>query len=314
MKSNLLKIMRRFLPVVVLIVFSVNLSYSGAFKDLGNGARAISLGLSYIAISDNPYAIFYNPAGIGQLKRLSFASTYSRLYPFVQDENLYYLTSCAVLPFFSILDFGAGFSFFKTGMWSENQFVFSVAREFKYIKGLSLGGSIKFLRWSSVAPEGESAYSYFNFTFDAGAVFVWKNFVNGSDLRFGISVKNITQPSVAMNKSSDAKLSLEIAGGLVYVSNSFNYLVGLGVLKSVDDVRVDAGFEILAFSSEFLKSNFEFSLRASGGLNISGVKQSSLNPGFGLKYRKFKIDYVYVYQSELADAGGSHKFSIEFNF
>ncbi len=306
--------MRKFVFYTVLFLVLVELSVAGAFKDLGNGARAISLGLAYIAISDNPYAVFYNPAGIGQLNRVSFASTYSRLYPFVRDDNLSYLTLGAVLPFFSIFDFGFGASFFKTGMWNENQFIFSVAREFKYIKGLSLGGSVKFLRWSSVAPIGESAYSYFNFTFDVGLIFNWRNFVNGSDLRFGFSLRNITQPSIAVNKSSDAKLPMEIAGGLVYVSNSFRYLVGVGALKSDDDLKIDVGFEILAFSAEFLKSDFEFFLRASGGMNVKGGRQSSINPGFGLKYWKFKIDYVYVYDFEIADAGGSHKFSIEFNF
>lgn len=306
--------MRKFILCIILFLVLVDFSIGGAFKDLGNGARAISLGLSYIAISDNPYAVFYNPAGIGRLEGMSFASTYSRLYPFVQDDNLSYLTLGAVLPFFNIFNFGVGVSFFKTGMWSENQFIFSVAREFKYIKGLSVGGNVKFLRWSSVAPVGESAYSYFNFTFDAGLIFNWKDFVNGSDLRFGFSLRNITQPSIAVNKSSDARLPIEIAGGLVYVSNSFHYLVGVGALKSEDDLRIDAGFEIRAFSAEFLKSDFEFFLRASGGMNVEGGKQSSVNPGFGLRYWKFKIDYVYVYDFELADAGGSHKFSIEFNF
>ncbi len=300
-----------FLAMLFLIAF--NLSFAGAFKDLGNGARAISLGLSYTAISNNAYGVFYNPAGIGQLKSLSFGSTYSKLYPFVEDENLYYLAFGAVLPVFSVFDFGAGVTFFKTGMWSENQLVFSIAREFKYIKGLSLGGSVKFLRWSSVAPVGESAYSYFNFTFDAGAIFVWKNFINGSDLRFGVSARNITQPSIAVNKSKDAKLPLEISGGIVYVSNSFNYLFGVGVLKSDDDFKADIAFEIQAFSEKFLNSDFEFVLRGSAGTSLNGNKQNSVNPGFGLRYWKFKIDYVYVYQFEIPEAGGSHKFSIEFN-
>lgn len=305
--------MRKFILSIVLISLHFDFAISGAFKDLGNGARAVSFGLAYVAVADNPYGMFYNPAGIGQIRKFSFASTYSRLYPFVQDENLYYVTLAGVLPIFSIFDFGAGVSYFKTGMWSENQLIFSVAREFKYIKGLSIGGNFKLLRWSAVAPVGESAYSYFGFTFDAGAIFVWNDFVNGSDLRFGLTARNITQPSIALNKSSDAKLPLEIAGGIVYESRTYNYQIGLGVLKSNYDLKIDAGFEIKAFSSEFLKSDFEFVIRASGGAIVDGGKQASLNPGFGIKYWKFRIDYVYVHQFEIPDAGGSHKFSFEFN-
>ncbi|MCS7228814.1 MAG: hypothetical protein RMJ81_00610 [Candidatus Kryptonium sp.] len=305
--------MKKIIFFTVFVILHLNFACSGAFKDLGNGARAVALGLTYVAIADNPYAMFYNPSGIGQIKRLSFASSYSRLYPFVQGENLYYLTFSGVLPVFSLFDFGVGVSYFKTGMWNENQFVFSIAREFKYIKGLSLGGNLKILRWSAVAPIGESGYSYFGFTFDAGAIFVWRDFINGSDFRFGLTARNITQPSIAVNKSRDAKLPLEIAGGVVYVSRTYNYQIGLGALRSGDELKVDVGFEIQAISAEFLRSNFEFVIRASGGTIINGGKQSSLNPGFGIRYWKFRIDYVYVHQFEISDAGGSHKFSIEFN-
>ncbi|CUS82259.1 hypothetical protein JGI7_00947 [Candidatus Kryptonium thompsonii] len=303
--------MKKIAFLTVVIVFGFNFGFAGAFKDLGNGARAVSLGLSYVAIANNPYAMFYNPAGMTQIKKFGLATTYSRLYPFIQDEKLHYLTLSGVLPGFSIFDFGVGISHFKIGMWSENQVVLSVASGFK---GLSVGGNLKFLRWSAVAPVGESNYSYFNFTFDAGAIFVWRDFINGSDLRFGMVLKNITQPSIAVNKSNDAKLPLEISGGVVYVSNSYNYLIGLGISKSEGDIKADIGVEILAFSSEFLKDRFEFILRGSGGAIVEGGRQSSLNSGFGIRYWKFKIDYVYVYQFEISDAGGSHKFSIEFNF
>jgi len=100
--------MRRFIFVAFLGILSLNLSFSGAFKDLGHGARAVSLGIPYIAVADNPYAIFYNPAGIAQLRGFGFASTYSRLYPFVEGENLQYVTLSSVIPVFSFFDFGAG--------------------------------------------------------------------------------------------------------------------------------------------------------------------------------------------------------------
>ncbi|CUU05925.1 hypothetical protein JGI1_01366 [Candidatus Thermokryptus mobilis] len=304
--------MRRFIFVAFLGILSLNLSFSGAFKDLGHGARAVSLGIPYIAVADNPYAIFYNPAGIAQLRGFGFASTYSRLYPFVEGENLQYVTLSSVIPVFSFFDFGAGITYFKAGLWSENQFVLSFSG--KILKSFYWGGDVKFLRWSASAPPGESGYSYFGFTFDAGVILNLSDFIKGSDIRFGFSVKNITRPSISVNKSDDAKLPIEFAGAIVYVSRNYNYLVGLGFSRSENNFKVEAGLEILAFTSNFFDKKFELLLRSSGGFDVKGTSQGSLNPGIGLRYWKFSIDYAYVYQFEIPDAGASHKFSIEFNF
>ncbi len=304
--------MRRFIYVVFLGILSLNFSFSGAFKDLGQGARAVSLGLSYIAVADNPYAVFYNPAGIAQLRGFSFASTYSKLYPFVEGENLQYATLSSVIPLFSFFDFGAGVTYFKAGLWSENQFVLSFSG--RIFKALHFGGNVKFLRWSASPPPGESGYSYFGFTFDAGMILNLNDFIKGSDIKFGFSVKNITQPSISVNKSDDAKLPIEITGAAVYVSKNYNYLVGFGFSRSGNDFRVEAGLEILTFASDFLGKKFELLLRSSGGFNVKGASQGSLNPGIGLRYWKLRIDYAYVYQFEIPDAGASHKFSVEFNF
>jgi len=66
--------MKKIAFLTVVIVFGFNFGFAGAFKDLGNGARAVSLGLSYVAIANNPYAMFYNPAGMTQIKKIWFSN------------------------------------------------------------------------------------------------------------------------------------------------------------------------------------------------------------------------------------------------
>src|SRR4030042_6720826 len=48
---------------------ALRLAYSG----LGSNARALGMGNSYISLSDDASAAFYNPAGFGLLKRLEFS-------------------------------------------------------------------------------------------------------------------------------------------------------------------------------------------------------------------------------------------------
>ena len=43
-----------------------------AIPGLGSNARALGMGNSYIALSDDGSASFFNPAGLGLLKRLEF--------------------------------------------------------------------------------------------------------------------------------------------------------------------------------------------------------------------------------------------------
>lgn len=56
-------------------------SYTGVeFLRVGVGSRSIALGNAYAGISDDPYGIFYNPAGISNTYNLQFSSFYGRWF------------------------------------------------------------------------------------------------------------------------------------------------------------------------------------------------------------------------------------------
>lgn len=52
----------------------------GAFAKTVSGARPIGLNDAYVAIADDANAIWWNPAGMSQLKRSIFTSMYTNLY------------------------------------------------------------------------------------------------------------------------------------------------------------------------------------------------------------------------------------------
>lgn len=51
---------------------------AGNFLKIGVGARAAGLGEAYNAISDDIYGIYWNPAGLSQLKQKTIGITYTR--------------------------------------------------------------------------------------------------------------------------------------------------------------------------------------------------------------------------------------------
>lgn len=63
---------------IVLSFFITVLTFASGFATPEQGSRSISLGNAYTAISDDPSAIFYNPAGLNQMSGLniSFGATF----------------------------------------------------------------------------------------------------------------------------------------------------------------------------------------------------------------------------------------------
>jgi len=56
------------------------LTAHAAFEDLGIGARAVGMGSSFVAISNDASAMYYNPAGLTQLTRPELLTAGSKLY------------------------------------------------------------------------------------------------------------------------------------------------------------------------------------------------------------------------------------------
>lgn len=301
--------------IIVLFIFFISFNIqAGGFDDLGNSARIISMGGANIAIADAPYSIFYNPAGIHKLKNLSLSTTYSNLYPGITDDNLNYFSLSAVVPWEIIGEFGVGGTFLNSQLWKENTFIFSYARE---IYGdIAVGGSLKLLRWSAGAAPGESALSYFGFTFDVGAHYTLSNIFENSELRVGVSIQNLTQPSIASNGSDDAKLPMSMGLGFAYVSNKHNYIIALDIVRFDGATKIKTGAEFLGLREEFFGLNTAFLIRVGydGILGSDVYIQRGINGGFGLNIDDLKVDYAYVFPLVLQNVGGSHKISLNYNF
>jgi len=299
---------------IILILLIASSVRAGGFDDLGNSARVFSLGGAYTAVADAPYSIFYNPAGIYRLNKFSISTTYSNLYPGVQDDNLNYISLSAIVPVGIVGEFGVGGTFLNTNLWQENIVYGTYAREL--YESFAVGGSVKLLRWSAGAAPGEAALSYLGFTFDAGVHYTLKDILNGSDLRIGFAAQNITEPSIASNGNKDAKLPMILAAGLAYVSAGYNYLIALDFVKEGDAYYLKTGAEFLGLRQEVLGLSTGFLIRAgyNGTVNDTPFSRSGINGGFGLEVENLTIDYAYMYPLELTEVGGSHKVSLSYNF
>lgn len=306
--------MKRFLPIYFsFLIISTNL-YAGGFDDLGNSARAASMGGAFIAVSGVPYSVFFNPASIHNIDRISISTTYSNLFPGIQDDNLNYFSLSGVMPLDIFGRLGVGGTFLNTSHWKETTLSGVYSRE---IYGdFAVGAGVKLLQWSAAAAPGESALSYLGFTVDIGVLYTFKNLLSNSELSLGLVVQNITQPSIASNGSSDAKLPMKIGFGTSFYSSLYNYMINVDVIKENDIISVKTGSEFSAFKSDFLQLDSEFLVRAGYNriINSDFAEQSGLTGGFGLNINNIVLDYAYLFPFELKNVGGTHKVSLLYKF
>jgi long-subunit fatty acid transport protein len=70
------------------------------FLSIGQGARAIGMGSAFVAVSDDPSAIFWNPAGITKTKGVSFMVDHTR---WIADINYNYMALAYSLGNFGVM-------------------------------------------------------------------------------------------------------------------------------------------------------------------------------------------------------------------
>lgn len=287
--------------------------YSGGFDDLGNSARVASMGGSALTLTDAPYVLFYNPANIYRLSKPVVSTTYAKLYPNVEDDNLNFLSLSGIIPLDFIGVLGVGGNFLNTEAWKEYMLVGTYSREL--IDNLSVGGSFKFIGWSAAAAPGEGALSYMGFSVDAGVFYSFEKLFATNNLNLGLSVQNINQPSIA-SEGTDGTLPMRIGLGVGIVSTQYNYQVTLDIYREEDIYQVKGGAEFLGMQSNIMGYDTRFLIR--GGYNnivqSDFAEESGLNGGFGLVIDNVTIDYAYVYPLAITNTGGNNKISLTYNF
>ena len=64
---------KKLLYVTIGLLFSVAAAHAGSVDTYGIGAKATALGGAYSAYADDPYAVYYNPAGLSQIEGKVFS-------------------------------------------------------------------------------------------------------------------------------------------------------------------------------------------------------------------------------------------------
>lgn len=282
----------------------------GAFLQYGAGARSLGMGKTFVGISDDASAVYWNPAGLAQLKNSEISLLHASLY-----ENSGY----------DFLSFGVPFNARKsafgialvnlssTGFQLKNELnvdqgeggvneaagMMSLAHSWAFLgdSRIHIGSTVKMVR------QNIDTKSASGFGLDAG--FLWgPGSPSGilEPLSIGLSVQNLVAPKLKLVNEED-KFPLSATLGIAYRLASGKCIVAVDVNKTQNrNVKPHFGTEIRPIKS--------LALRA-------GIDETEISAGFGFNWQNYSLDYAFAYHDALkgvADLGASHRFGLSIKF
>ncbi|MFA6108622.1 MAG: hypothetical protein WDA75_07630 [Candidatus Latescibacterota bacterium] len=297
--------------VVVLLGSALRVEAVANIQNTGAGARAAALGNSFVAVADDPDAVFENPAGLGQVthKQLAYTNV-SLFYGGVEGDDLGQHVASYVQPLGSRMAVGLGYERIGSDLMAENGAF--LALSYKLGQNLNLGLTGKYLFWQVDDFDDNdpvSGSSKGNLGVDVGML--WKSPIQGA--QFGLLLKNLNQPNMAKTSvpgDSDAgKLPMDLHLGAAYRVRENSLVSVQWVLRDLSDQkdsRLLIGGEMRVVEG--------LSLRAGGSKLFEEDATGDLNAGLGYRWGKILFDYGYNLPLDLTETNGAHRFSFGYQF
>jgi len=312
---------------IVLPLFLITPSF-GYFKEIGSGARPLGMAGAYTAVVDDGNAVFWNAAGLAQLKKQELYAMYSLLYTglnaklydgeeFQTDQLGCHFISYANPSKQKIGTFGFSWATFQSRFYEENTFLLSYGR--KLTSGTCFGINVKRLSWSvegnkytredkDVSDAGDSKAGL---TLDVGLLF------NISKLSIGISAENLLPADLGLIVEERIPINFRFGVAYRYKTDSQSEDNAVYITPACDIVVRSSLSGKSSETSTSLGTEFWFfdrTLAVRAGLGLHSIAS-------GLSYRvahgqfEMELDYAFLYPlRSIRWTYGSHRMAVAMRF
>lgn len=312
--------MKKYLFIQIFLLLIINstlLSKESPFNFLryAGSARSGALGGAFVAIEDDPSALFFNPASIFTNKTRNLAFTFFKHVLDVNSGSIAYTYSLenlgTIAGSIQYTNYG---SFDRTdadgqllGTYSANDLAFGLSYSNILDTNLYYGSTVKLIS-SSI-----DKYSSFAIAFDIGLLYI----IPEKRTNIGISILNIGR-QISTFDGTREPLPLDVRMGLnhrlrglpLLLNFSFNNL-NENTKKFLDRfLKFSIGGEFYFGEYVNLRIGYDNNIRRySASAKDKGF--SGFNFGVGFKINEFNIDYGF---SQINGKVSFHRFSIYYNF
>jgi len=307
----------RVCTAFLLILSSFILHHSSlshaAFQDPYWSARVASLGGAFVALSDDPTGVFYNPAGVYQVEGRQGSFSYAKLFAGLDEVNLSLNTFGYVQPVGSLGMIGFGWGNFNSSdLYREDTVLLSFARNFKDVvphlmADVSLGVSVRYLTRRFVLDERTADDPVFRDGRRKSNASVDLHLYSHPSpevlpgLSVGLSLRSLNEPDIGFLE--EEKLPREFTGGVAYRWRGLTLPLDIVFRDGETDPRVGLEFSLL---------KDRMMLRVGSDVNQIGT-------GFGYRHslsERFYIifDYGFIWPLEIEETVGTHRATLGLKF
>jgi len=264
-----------------------------AFLKLGQGARVAGMGEAFVGLADDTNALYWNPAGLAQLKEKE--ATFMYLKPYQEVNGLGYSYIATAIPrkrgdtlAFSLSYFGYGDekktdgSGYIIGDWNASDVALSAALAGKPQENLLIGGAIKLI-YGKIDDSNATGVAC-----DVGCLY----FPKIKDTKLGVVIKNIGTKIKFDKESEDLPLQLKLGLSHKLPKDLAPVVITLdATVPNDNDPYVGLGAEY---------NHKTFSVRA--GFKSGPQKDSGLTAGFSINSNPINLDFAFQPQDTLGDS------------
>lgn len=298
------KILSCFLVIQLSLISFFTKGCYASFTDKP-GARPLGMGEAFVSISDDMNSLFYNPAGLGFLKRTGITTIYDQQYIGL-GVNLNYAYLAAVQPLENYGTFGLSVSQSYSELYQEYMIGLSYGTKILQDPRLFAGANIKWLMKKYV----ENEYTridplYINNGTSKIGISIDTGFLLYLSRKFsiGVMLENINRPDMMLGNTQE-KLGLNLKIGCAYRFSDF--IAALEFNKKTSKINGIYDDNILG-GMEYKLSDY-MDLRIGGNLY-------NLSTGFAYKTENLQFDYVFRYPiGGIAYTYGSHGIQLTYKF
>ena len=279
------------------------------FLNLPIGARAVGMGGAYSAVAEDASAIYWNPAGLVQIPKLS--AMFMRT-EYVDDISYQYAAYAQRLSYDAVLGVsimmtdigtiaGTDKSRNSIGSFNPQDQVFTLSYSKAILEfsnkdlDVAMGLNAKYIK-SEIKEDAKSfAGDMGIMTFNFGAI----------PYRIGVMVSNMGQGLKFDQESDPLPLTARFGGSINPFSNML--LAADFVFPKGNQMNIQAGVETYITPNELTR------LTARAGIDMQQMSDgfSGISLGVGATLQFFTLDYAFVPMGEL---GNTHRISLSFDF
>jgi len=288
--------------LITLFPYSLITCLFAAFENPSSGARPYGMGGAFCGLADDIQSIFYNPAGITQVRHKELITYFGKPFVGLDDKSALSDGFIGYLhPLRGRESFAVSVSDFRLStLYNENIATISYAKDIS--KRLSFGLNMKVLRlkygsdsYTALDPLFERN-SRISFSGDAGLfIKLSKKFYTG------ISAFNLNKPNMGIGKT--VRLPIRTRLGLGWRSKFATFC--LDAENQQNELKCFVGGEKSFFNDKFyFREGFGY-----------GKDYANVSIGFSVIPDPFRLDYAFQLPiTGVKDIVGTHRLSIVFEF